>query len=300
MPRPMTMWVILLTGLTAAAVATLWSLRSHSVDPIDAQAEKNWLVDVVAHRPRLAAFVSRRLDATRAGGLLLTIGLVVVFLLALLTGWVFDTVDEQNGFAQFDESVAEFGASHATATSTAVLGIITHLGGTEVVVVVALLTALYGWRRYANPHVAFFVLAVVAGQAVVTNGLKLIIDRERPDVMQLAGWAGSSFPSGHTAAAAALWAAVALVAGLGVGRTGRAWLAGAAALIAGAVAATRALLGVHWLTDVVAGLAVGWAWFIVSAITFGSRIMRFGEPRDEVAAATTASAARRYGLGESA
>ncbi len=289
----MTTWIILLTGLSAAVAATLWSLRSHSVNPIDADAEKSWLVDLVAHRPRLAAFVTRRLDTTRAGGLLLTIGLIVVFLLAQLAGWVFDTIDEQRGFAQFDESIAEFGASHATDASTAVLGFITHLGGTEVVIVVALITALYGWRRYANPHVAFFVLAVVVGQAVVTNGLKLIIDRERPDVLQLAGWAGSSFPSGHSAAAAALWASVALVIGLGFSRTGRAWLAGAAALIAGAVAATRALLGVHWLTDVIAGLAVGWTWFIVCAMAFGSRIMRFGEPRDEVAAATAPSAGRR-------
>ena len=51
---------------------------------------------------------------------------------------------------------------------------------------------------------------------------------------------------------------------------------GLAAGIAVAVAASRVLLDVHWLTDVIAGLALGWAWFAVCAIAFGGRILRFG------------------------
>jgi undecaprenyl-diphosphatase len=36
------------------------------------------------------------------------------------------------------------------------------------------------------------------------------------------------------------------------------------------------LLDVHWLSDVIAGLALGWAWFAVCGIAFGGRILRFG------------------------
>jgi hypothetical protein len=53
-------------------------------------------------------------------------------------------------------------------------------------------------------------------------------------------------------------------------------LAGLAAGLAVAVAATRVLLDVHWLTDVIAGLALGWGWFAVCGIAFGGRILRFG------------------------
>ena len=48
------------------------------------------------------------------------------------------------------------------------------------------------------------------------------------------------------------------------------------------------LLDLHWLSDVVAGLAVGWAWFAVCSIAFGGRLLRFGvtAERIEIAAGT--------------
>jgi undecaprenyl-diphosphatase len=71
-------------------------------------------------------------------------------------------------------------------------------------------------------------------------------------------------------------------------RPRRAALIGLAAGIAVGVAASRVLLDVHWLTDVIAGLALGWAWFAVCSIAFGGRILRFGAGA-EVAARAAAS-----------
>src|SRR4029077_8059927 len=86
---------------------------------------------------------------------------------------------------------------------------------------------------------------------------------------------GPSFPSGHSATAAAFYATAALLLGRWRGRATRAVLAGLAGGVAVAVAASRVLLDVHWLTDVIAGLALGWAWVAVSAIAFGGRVLRF-------------------------
>jgi membrane-associated phospholipid phosphatase len=123
-----------------------------------------------------------------------------------------------------------------------------------------------------------FVVLVVAGQNVLANVVKVLVDRARPDIHPLAGFSGASFPSGHSAAAAATYAACALLIGRGGSPRVRAGLAGAAVAIAVAVAASRVLLDVHWFTDVLAGLALGWAWFALCAIAFGGRLLRFGAP----------------------
>ena len=55
-------------------------------------------------------------------------------------------------------------------------------------------------------------------------------------------------------------------------------LAGVAVFVAVAVATSRVLLGVHWVSDVIGGLALGWAWFAMCSIAFGGRLLRFGAP----------------------
>ena len=100
---------------------------------------------------------------------------------------------------------------------------------------------------------------------------KEVLDRVRPELNPIAETLGPSFPSGHTTAAAAFYAAAALVLGRGVRPHGRALLAGAAAGIAVAVACTRVFLDVHWLTDTIAGLFLGWAWFAACSVAFGGR-----------------------------
>ena len=82
---------------------------------------------------------------------------------------------------------------------------------------------------------------------------------------------GPSFPSGHSSTAASFYAALALIMARGRSARARALLAGTAGGIAAAVAASRVLLDVHWVSDVVAGVMLGWAWFALCAIAFGGR-----------------------------
>ena len=70
----------------------------------------------------------------------------------------------------------------------------------------------------------------------------------------------------------------------------RSALAATAVLVAVAVAGSRVLLDVHWLSDVIAGVMLGWAWFAVCAIAFGGRMLRFGAPARTTVAAATAPA----------
>ncbi len=111
------------------------------------------------------------------------------------------------------------------------------------------------WRRWRD--VGVLILSLVL-EASVFITVTWVIARARPDVMRLEGSpVDSSFPSGHVAAAAAYGALVVVVAW----HTRRWWLrAGTAlvvAMIVAIVAWSRVYRGMHYLSDVTAGVALG-------------------------------------------
>jgi membrane-associated phospholipid phosphatase len=282
---------VLLTAVVAAVVVWVLSRSPSTPDPADPEPEERWLVGWLRSHPRFGA-AARVVDRQTAGGLMLALALGIVFMTALVVGLLFDMVDRESGLAQWDTAVAEWGSENATRWSTETLDRLTDLGGTGYLVIIAAVVATYDYVRYRNRNVVLFLIVVLAGVATINNVLKLLVDRERPDVTHLVGASGSSFPSGHSAAAAAAWFALALVLGRFWSRRGRAALAATAAVITVVVAASRALLGVHWLTDVVAGVAVGWGWFLLVALVFGGRIQRLGEPVERAAVGVRPADAR--------
>jgi undecaprenyl-diphosphatase len=278
----MTVAAVIGVAVLAAVVVGWWSRSRTPVDPIDPTGEERWLIGWLLRHPRVGG-VARWLDHNVVGGLLLVVLLVVLFAAALVVGWLLDAVNAGSGPARWDRAVADWGSENATEDGTDVLEAITHLGGSLYLSILCVAVAGWDYLRRRRWAATGFLAAVMVGIVVVNNGLKLLVDRERPDVEHLVGAAGSSFPSGHSAAAAAGWAAIALIVSRSWPRRWRAVAAAGAALVAAAVAASRALLGVHWFTDIVAGLVVGWAWFTICAVAFGGRVMRLGAPAEEVA-----------------
>jgi membrane-associated phospholipid phosphatase len=234
----------------------------------------------VRRRDRLAGFIRARLDPAVATGLALTTALAFVVIGGAAVGVLVYVVRTHPGPAGVDRSLEVWGATHATRLSTAVLRAITQLGATLTIVAVTVLAGAWEYRRIPDRSVALFLALVVVGQIVIANLIKLGVDRVRPSIDPLTLFSGSSFPSGHATAAAACYAGIVLVAGRRRSRRVRSILAGAAAAIAVAVATSRVLLGVHWLTDVLAGLALGWGWFALCSIAFGGRMLRFGSPAE--------------------
>jgi membrane-associated phospholipid phosphatase len=235
-------------------------------------------------RARAARFVRRRLDPEAATGLALTVALGLVFAAALAFGLVSDMVTSETGLYRLDASAAAWGAENATPASTWLLELVTWLGATVTVLAVTVGLGVLEWLRRRRLAVLAFMVTVVVGQNLIANSVKALVERERPPVPHLAPSSGFSFPSGHAAAAAATWAAVVLVAGRGRPFRSKAWLAAAAAAVTVAVASSRVLLGVHWLTDVIGGAALGFGWFVVCSVAFGGALLHFGAPAERVEA----------------
>ena len=248
-----------------------------------------------AQHPSLRVFLNARLDPATATGLALTVALAFTIGGGLVLGALAYLIRTNARLIGIDNGVATWGNTHASALSTHALNVVTQLGSIYTIIVLCVILVVAETIRERTIWVAAFVVAVMAGEEILTGTVKQLADRVRPAFNPAAATLGPSFPSGHSATAAAFFATAALLLGRWRRRPARAALAGVAAGIAVAVAASRVLLDVHWLTDVIAGLALGWAWFAVCSIAFGGRILRFG-----AAAEVAAEAADTEALGNGA
>lgn len=166
-----------------------------------------------------------------------------------------------------DERVAQWMVAHRTPTWShlTVWGSLLAETTTKVVVTAVLALAfLKLWQRWFEPAllVVSLVLEAAAFLAVTT-----VVGRDRPDVPRLDDSpVGSSFPSGHTAAAAA-YAAIAVVVFLHTRkRWARVVVVAISALVPVVVALSRMYRGMHFLSDTVAGTVLGGAAVAITAL----------------------------------
>jgi undecaprenyl-diphosphatase len=278
--------VVVVAALFGGLVAGALAWRLPNFDPAAPRAAPPAIQREVRAHAGLAAFIRSRVDPAAATGLALTIALALVIGGAIAVGALLVMEQHNAGLAHYDLSAANWGHDHATSSSTQFLRNVSQFGGTPVMIAVALIAAVAEFVRTRMKAVFGFMTVVVLGQVIVTNLTKVLVNRPRPPAMyNLTGFSGASFPSGHAATAAATYAAIALLVGRRRSQRTKALLAAAAAAIAVGVATTRVLLGVHWLTDVLAGLAIGWAWFAIASIAFGGRVLEFGRPVEVAAQA---------------
>ena len=159
----------------------------------------------------------------------------------------------------FDLQAMHAVAAQRTAGLTRLTLILTALGSLVIVSPLAALAVVVLWRRDRRRD-ALVLVTVAAGSALLPAVTKLSVGRPRPPVEHLTQASSYSFPSQHSVQAAAIYLAVALLLGRTLPAVWRRVLVATALALALLVAGSRVYLGVHYPTDVAAGLIVGWIW----------------------------------------
>ncbi|HZO17807.1 MAG TPA: phosphatase PAP2 family protein [Gemmatimonadaceae bacterium] len=161
----------------------------------------------------------------------------------------------------FDDAVMRWMAVHRIEWIERSLLEITSLGTGLVVMVIVAISALF---LVATQHrFSAFLLLVASGGGIVLNAiLKSSFDRERPRLFEwLTEPSSSSFPSGHAMSSAIVYFTVAyLIARLERRRWMRALTITIALLLVLLISVSRLYLGVHYPSDVIAGVVIGLAW----------------------------------------
>lgn len=138
---------------------------------------------------------------------------------------------------------------------------VTQLGAPLLLEAAAVLIAAFFLVRRKRPRLAGYVLISVLGAELVSVLIKTVVARVRPCVHAVSCPGSTSFPSGHAVGAAAFWGTVVVLLLPVVGR--RAWWL---LVIPAVVALSRVLLGVHYASDVIAGLLVGGCWAAATTV----------------------------------
>ena len=233
-------------------------------------------------RGRLSAYFNPLYKALRSSadkahtflgvvGIFLVAGLIV----AAIGTWSFVEVAEHvtsGGTQAFDESVIRWMGAHHTKTLDAIMIELTALGtGTVVMMIVAVAGLFLALTQHR--YSAMLLVASTLGGLVLNGVLKLGFNRPRPSI-------SSSFPSGHAMSAAIVYSTVAyLAARLHTRRWARLLVMSAAFIVIVLICVSRLYLGVHYPSDVIAGVAIGLAW-AAFCMAILEAIQKFGARRD--------------------
>ena len=178
-----------------------------------------------------------------------TIGLGFLVTHALVHVWPF-TVE--------DQAVRALVAARTPALDRAsnLVSLIAYIPGLITVLLVAACTMRIAYHRWRE---ALFLVAAFLGPVVVFKITSRVVGRARPAVLKLDDFPPmQSFPSGHTAAAVAIYGGIAVVLAMHSQRIAHSvawWIL--LLIIPFMVAISRVYRGMHYPSDVVASFAVG-------------------------------------------
>jgi undecaprenyl-diphosphatase len=187
-----------------------------------------------------------------------------------------------------DRSVWNWAVENRTEAWTQVMKVLTTLGNTVTLSVVVIATVVV-FSTLRQPRLAVLVgVGSVIGYGAMV-GLKHVIGRDRPPsgdrLLEIETY---SMPSGHAMMSTVVYGLIAVAAYQGSiwVRTHR-WVLPAAPILAAAIGWSRVYLGVHWLTDVIAGWIIG----VIYVAAASWLVLRSGRPapHDSRAAPPTAA-----------
>jgi membrane protein DedA with SNARE-associated domain/membrane-associated phospholipid phosphatase len=272
--------VLILIGLVVGRL--LRNVREHEEPLPDRLARLRPVAWTRERFPRQSAWFARRLDTDSPTGFALS--LVVVA--GVICGWVFvgltqDVVAHEEAVLT-DPGVMRFVVAHRTPTVTAFMTHVTWLGSNAVLVPFVVIVGAYLLLKTKDRRPVVLLVAALVGANAAYHVVKPLVARDRPpEALHLISVSGFAFPSGHATAAIAVYGATAIALTGGIGRRWKVGVWCLAGVIVTLVAVSRVYLGVHWWTDVAAGLALGGAWLCVLLV--GALVLRRGGAMNEAA-----------------
>jgi len=187
---------------------------------------------------------------------------VVAMISAAVFGIFLWSVLAHGGLTAADSALATDVASHRPGWLTPVVQLVTWLGSSFFIIPLGIAVGGYLWLRRHTWQPLVMLAAAFLGAAGLYDIVKPTVGRSRPPAALQVGGPdeGWAFTSGHATQSIAFYGMLAVVLILWWAPKRRLLVASGAAIVVLVIGASRLYLGVHWLTDVLGGYALGLAW----------------------------------------
>ena len=191
------------------------------------------------------------------------VGVVACILMLWAFSYIADEMTEQSLLVRVDHLIVNWLEAHGTESGEAFFSVMSWIGSQLMTTIAVVGTIWLAIRRDWFRAVAL-TLAVVGGTAL-NDLLKALFHRGRPETatefIKMESW---SFPSGHSMNSLIGFGFVAfLIMEHVADRRARIAIIVATAIVVGLVGFSRLYLGVHYLSDVIAGYLAGAVWLLV-------------------------------------
>ncbi len=201
-----------------------------------------------------------------AGAITVVLGYLMLLAATIAVGALLVEVILGGWISRADNGVNRWFAEGRTHFETQLSWVGSHLAESITVIALGVIVATILVVRHRIPA-AVFVIVAISVEGMTYLGTTMVIDRHRPRVVRLDTYLGSgqSFPSGHVAAAVAIYGAIAIVVCAYIRSPAARRAAIVLAILAPiAVAVARVYRGMHHPLDVTAGALMGVACLLVA------------------------------------
>ena len=219
--------------------------------------------------PKAWGFIRDRFLVGKRYGMVLTVGVACFALSILSFAAIVDSLSEKGTLFHLDLKINAYVVRVASPGLTRFLGTVTDLGSIYLVVVVAVIVGGILFSRRDWGRLLSLLLSVGLGQAVL-NLLKFVFQRPRPKTELFVF--SSSFPSGHAFSATVIYGFCIYLTFRFINNAAAKWIGSTLlALLILLIGLSRIYLGVHWLSDTLAGYVTGFAWLLF-CVYFGTMV----------------------------
>lgn len=179
----------------------------------------------------------------------LTITMLISVFILLMIGY-------DNIFQAFDLKIISCIQSLKNEYLTVFHKMITIIADTyqSAIITILIVAFLYIKKHYRE---ALFLAITMSACGIAMPLLKNIFSRERPDFYRLIEISGYSFPSGHTTSATTMYLTLAIVVLSIMNKLNKYFIFSIAVIGIVIIGSSRIYLGVHYPTDVMAGICLG-------------------------------------------